>query len=701
LRTLLRRMAETIPIVVSIEDLQWADSDSLTLLRSLLRAPAPCGVLMVITIRTQDEDERYGDSQAELFSLLRQQDILRRVFVGPLASYEQRELMLKLGSQGAAFTDLNKTIWQDVAGHPMLLAELARYAQEAPDQLRQASSFSLRDVIWRRVEVLSPRPRQLLRLIAVAGEPLPLRVLADVLELPDTDRERAWSVLRISRLARRVTRIDRQLWIGAYHDKVRESIIEHLEPHELTDLHRRLALALEEWGAASAASLAHHWLAAGDRYRGARYMVEAARQAAEQLALDRAAELYRAALAELPASDRDGEADRELDTLRCQSWIGLVETLRITDIVDEADTLLDQAQAVADRHSLYLERATIHVLRGNLIFPTGNAQACLVQHEQARVFAKKAGSLKHEVQALGGMGDAYLASARMLSACEHYDVCVELCREYEFVGIELAYLPMRGWTRFYRNELDDAVGDCREAAERAARIGDKWVEVMARIWLGMIVTEMGELDDAEQHLRTAAGIAQKIGMRRLEPLATAMMARVLTTRGQRAEAEVILEEALARCHERDLVFAGPIQLGALAYATENPAVFSRALDRGDELLRGKPPGYNYLCFYRDVIDAAFRFGDAERLSYYVRRLERFTSVEPTPWSRFFITWGNALSAHLQSPGDVHLLSALRQVSDRAHALGLRGAADVATRALVTAASGPRGMANHLSSHDKR
>ena len=64
LRELLRRLGEERPIVAVIDDLQWADADSLALLTELLRGPGAPRMLLVGTLRTQAQDV---ESEARLF----------------------------------------------------------------------------------------------------------------------------------------------------------------------------------------------------------------------------------------------------------------------------------------------------------------------------------------------------------------------------------------------------------------------------------------------------------------------------------------------------------------------------------------------------------------------------------------------------------------------------------------------------------
>src|SRR6185369_14603774 len=102
-------------------------------------------------------------------------------------------------------------------------------------------------------------------------------------------------ILRVVNLLR-VARYAGEPWLAPYHDRVRETMQARVAQNKQRRLHRALAEVLERWDQATVDSLARHWLAAGDPKQAVQYLVKAARGAAEKLAFDRAAELYRVAL---------------------------------------------------------------------------------------------------------------------------------------------------------------------------------------------------------------------------------------------------------------------------------------------------------------------------------------------------------------------------------------------------------------------
>jgi eukaryotic-like serine/threonine-protein kinase len=295
LAVLLAKLARRKPLVVYIDDLQWADRDSLLLLVELFRNPSPPVMLFVGALRAEnlagDEDGRLHTAIAAVAA----RHLVREIDLGPLSPADQRALVARLLASGTAPADaLGDDFWSQSSGSPLFLSEMARFAREH-GALPAGDRPSLEHVIYSRIEQLPPIAFTLIEMVAVAGEPTPLWILGDACGLAPDDRERALGILRVVNLVR-VARYAGEPWLAPYHDRVRETLQTRMPEERQRRLHRQLAEVLERWDQATVDGLARHWLAAGDPKQAVTYLVKAARGAADKLAFDRAAELYRVAL---------------------------------------------------------------------------------------------------------------------------------------------------------------------------------------------------------------------------------------------------------------------------------------------------------------------------------------------------------------------------------------------------------------------
>jgi tetratricopeptide (TPR) repeat protein len=371
------------------------------------------------------------------------------------------------------------------------------------------------------------------------------------------------------------------------------------------------------------------------------------------------------------------------DVERCRAWIGLASVMRISDQIPDALQALDRAQALATAEDLIIELSRIHHLRGNLYFPLGKIDGCVQQHELGLHYARQAGSAEHEAQALGGLGDAAYARGRMLTAHQHFNLCVALSRQHGFGRIEVANLNMAALTRQYANELPAAVGDALAAAEMAERVGHQRAELLARNIAAFALYDMAELQRARDQLLEAGKLIERIGARRFVPENLTYLAKIKRAEGQRSEARCLLDEAIAASRETGLKFFGPRVLAEQALSAEHSPEQQKALSEGENILGEGCVGHNHLWFYRDAMDAAISARDWGAVDRYGAGLAAFTEAEPLPWSKFFIERGRALADFGRGQRNDTMLGELRRLRNLAAQVGLKLSAEAIEQVLAT------------------
>jgi serine/threonine protein kinase len=299
LRELLVRLGDRKPLVLSIDDLQWGDVDSANLIAELLRPPDPPLLLLLGCYRSE-----YADTSPCLKVLLQQPDKAprqvdrRELAVEPLAPGEACSLALALlGQVGPAAQAAAESIARESRGNPYFIYELVRYVQAGANLAEHSSSVqgpTLERVLWDRIHKLPGEAYRLLEVVAVASQPLKQADAYRAARLAPAERT-ALSVLRAEHLVRS-TGLGENDEVETYHDRIRETVVDHLPAGGLKDCHARLAVALEASSNADPEALAIHLQAAGEEARAGHYYAIAADRAAAALAFVRAAKLYRLAL---------------------------------------------------------------------------------------------------------------------------------------------------------------------------------------------------------------------------------------------------------------------------------------------------------------------------------------------------------------------------------------------------------------------
>jgi DNA-binding SARP family transcriptional activator len=324
-RAFLRGLAGRNPLLVLVDDLQYAGQSTVELIHFLGRQPAGARLLMVATVRAEN-DAQIGAALAP---------VARRVEVGPLGPDAVGQL-----ARAAGQDELAGRILEQTRGHTLFVVEVLRALMSGDTGVPE----SLRTAVQARVRRAGPPVEALLRAAAVLGttvDPLTLGVMLGL--VPSTALELCEAALEARLLA--VSGRDYEF----ANDLIREVLYASTpEPTRLAH-HRRAADLLT----GQPESLAKHAAAAGDWLRAARAWLRAGQDAMGRFAASDAAALATQAL---EAGERVADAEVSARALvlrgRALQAVG-ANAAALADLTRGADG----ARAAGDR------RLEMHALR--------------------------------------------------------------------------------------------------------------------------------------------------------------------------------------------------------------------------------------------------------------------------------------------------------------------------------------------------
>lgn len=368
--TLLERVA---PAVVVLEDVHWADADSLEVLALVGSVARSRGLLVAVTHRDVAPDQT-PELRTALAGLVRLPGArvveLRGLDLGAVTA------LLATRSDGldaTAAADLHAR----TGGNPFFLHQLVSLIGSVGDHGPDTVPAGVRHVIERRVALLGDDVRRSLEAAAVVGREAPLPVVAGVLSMPVTvvashvDRAVAHGLLDEPD--------DGPPAFRFVHSLVRETLVELLGTADRMGLHAAAARVLTTMGAAPPEVIAeHHWAAAAvtDPVAAAAAMRRAAGASRRVLALDRAEEILRRAL-QLLALHADLDPRVELG-VRLE-LVHLLTSRRgwsaeeVAAIAGRVREIVDEAGIGPDLIPLWWALWNHHVTRGDLATADGLA----------------------------------------------------------------------------------------------------------------------------------------------------------------------------------------------------------------------------------------------------------------------------------------------------------------------------------------
>ncbi|MEP7047460.1 MAG: AAA family ATPase, partial [Ilumatobacteraceae bacterium] len=291
-----------------LEDMQWADADTLTVIDFLADTLRTEDVLCVLTMRAE------GPVAADLLSRLRSRRV-ETIELGRLSSDEVGAMVNACLDGSAVPAPLEAFIRFQAEGAPLVveevLAGLVAAGQLINDgsgwQLTSAleprSTSSIAESVEQRLQPMTPAARSMLAAAAVMGRRFDWELLGAITELDEATVNES---LRAG--------VTQQLIVvegGGFtfrHALIRQSVLERLLPPERVGLAKRALIAVDaahpeleaDW-CELAASLA---IDAGDRTRAAELLAESARRAAARGAFSSAEQALERAREIAPAGVR-------------------------------------------------------------------------------------------------------------------------------------------------------------------------------------------------------------------------------------------------------------------------------------------------------------------------------------------------------------------------------------------------------------
>ncbi|XVQ13424.1 BTAD domain-containing putative transcriptional regulator [Spirillospora sp. CA-255316] len=301
-------LASRAPLLLVLDDLHWADQETLAVLTALPRRLRDRPVLMVGTYRRTESPERLRDVLA---ALARHEPLrleLAGLPVADVAALVRATCAAEVGDAEVA------AIAERTGGNPFFTRETARLLEaEGAHAATRLVPAGVGDVLRRRIARLPEDAQAVLRCAAVVGRDADLGVLTDV---SGGDEDAVIDAVDAGLAAGLVTEPGAGR-VRFAHDLVRDTLYTGLSGARRARLHGRVAAALERRRPTEIAAIAHHHLehlegggAGADGGVAVRYARAAAEAAEARFAHRAAADLWSRAADALRARGDGAARDR-------------------------------------------------------------------------------------------------------------------------------------------------------------------------------------------------------------------------------------------------------------------------------------------------------------------------------------------------------------------------------------------------------
>lgn len=498
---LLQRAAQRKPVVAIVEDLQWADSATLELLKYLMQGLSDARVLFLVSLRTE------GAASDPALAAFRHFAARHRIAAIRLRGLHRNEIRYlvtqRLARHGASVPPEALAQIESLSeGNPLFAEELVHVVRESGGMnLATHAPLSLQAMLSERLTPLLERERAVLVRAAIVGRRFDAEFLARILDLPLA------GVLGILQRAVHagivVASASSPAEFTFRHAMIRQALADQLIVGVAAPLHVRIAQELQSLpdGSLREAELAYHWSAARVADR-ARFHNERAAEAAWNLYAYRdAIGFYSMALRwEYPPGPQRAAVYERLGTL-----------LYIEGCGEEPTGWFEKSRAEYAR----------------LGDASGTSQALLRLADQFWVDARTAESLEAASQASAILdtlrkpamsAEATLALARysitlgdVALAQRHLAAAQELFAHFD-VPLRASFHEVRAETHAGAGNARAALDDCRRASELANQSGISELIAQVENNFALVAADLGEPALAIERHEIALAEARRTSM---------------------------------------------------------------------------------------------------------------------------------------------------------------------------------------------
>jgi ATP/maltotriose-dependent transcriptional regulator MalT len=525
-------------VVLTLEDMHWADRSTRTFVDFVARSLRRERVMLVLSYRTDELHRRHP--LRSLLAELERLDQVRRIDLPPFDQPEMAEAMADILGEPPA-QKLVERLYMRSEGNPLYTEELLAAGMDG----RGAAPQSLRDAFMLRIERLSADAQSAARAIA-AGRALDEATIGEVTGIePD-----ALNAALREAVAEQVLVAHEDGRLGFRHALLREAMYDDLLPGERSELHLALAVAFEaraaledDRGLDLSSAIAHHYAVAGDQPAALRATVQAALAAREAHAYgdaadlaeraldlwprvpdagelipldhvelltlaadahrvagdrDRAETLLKGALRELDANEHGSDPRRYsalLDDLSRIQWT-LNRGLEAVDTAARALELLPDEDPTPERASLLAWLARIRFLRGRY-------REALREGEAALATALAAGDRRSEGEVLNTLAMSQIVLADFDEGIARMRRAIEIAHEDEDIdGLGAAYSNLAD-TLSLIGRSDEALKTAHAGLAAIARPGTRIRDHMFAT-IADVSFEIGDWKAARSYLDQAA-----------------------------------------------------------------------------------------------------------------------------------------------------------------------------------------------------
>jgi class 3 adenylate cyclase/tetratricopeptide (TPR) repeat protein len=566
-------LARQQPILLSFEDLQWADATSLELLDLTVERVRQLPVLALFTFRPEFEPPWVGLRNVGTLTLARLdhddvENMVTRVTGGRVLPVEvMKQIVAKTDGNPLFVEELTKTVLE--AG--ILLEDAEGYRLEGPLP-PLAIPETLQDSLMARLDRLAP-VREIAQIGAAIGRDFSYSLLRAVVACDETALKHALAQLEQAELVFRRGEPPEAVY-SFKHALVRDAAYESLLKTRRQQLHGRIGRTLEQGFAHVVASqpeiAAHHFTEAGLVEPAIDYWLEAGAKAYSLYANEDAVRFFERALTllqKLPETRDNLERAVDIRFQLRNALLPLGETDRILRSLDELDPIL---ACLGDK----LRSAQYAAYRCNHHFLIGEQRRAIEFAETAIRLAREHGDRGVLGESLYRLGQSYNALGEYRQAImlleQSLEFNADVPRRDRFNQFTVPSVVKRTWLVMALvacGHFDAGMSHAKRALETAEGAEHPFSEVLGWLSIGYVLLRKREIEGAVSALERGLDLCDRWSLQVWRPRLVSDLGVAYARSGRAKEGLELAQQAVSGAELMHLIVDRPgllVRLGQVS-----------------------------------------------------------------------------------------------------------------------------------------
>jgi len=589
----LERLARAKPVLITFEDLHWADPTSVEILGRMIEGIQRMRVLALISFRPDFVPPWIGQQQVTLLMLNR------------LNPRDVETIVEQIAGRETLPTDVMQEIVERTTGVPLFVEELTKAILEAgATELRARVALSsvpaprevpatLNASLMARLDRLGSA-KEVAQIGATIGRQFSYELLAAVARLGDSELTACLDRLVQAGLLFRAGTPSSPHFLFK-HALVQDAAYAALLRGRRQDLHARIALILEEQFQETREKhpelLAHHCAEAGFVENAVAYWGKAAQQSISRSALTEAIAQLRRGLDQIAKAPLTTGLRREQLALQ----VALAGTLvhikgyaapEVIAAFEDARSMVERARTLGEYPQDPLLQFS--VMYGQWVghYVAINADMMRERAEEILTLADRQNSSVPQLLGHRLMGTSLVMQGQFEEALGHLNRAVDLYQPEEHRPLAARFsqdlgasaLAFRSWTLWHLGYPDAALADVGRLLDAARELGQAPTLIYALFHSAVPEILCGKLSDAEDHVDELMLLAERHGLLFWKSLGLFLQGWCLADSGQGADAARTLREGFSTYASTGSTLFIPIFSCVMARAQAQQGRFENAID---------------------------------------------------------------------------------------------------------------------------